>query len=107
MRSFFSSPKTPVAPTAKTSSKEAISPELPGSVNHLSSQPIWRASIRQQHLLLILLIFLPLLIIQTYSAFVEYGTQRQSVLDGQIATARSISRTAIAFINDQVSSNRA
>lgn len=65
-----------------------------------------RLGIRQHLILLILLLLLPLLAIEVYSAIQEYQTQREGVLANQAATARSVSRTVTAFVNDQANNNR-
>ncbi len=94
-------------PTSPSPATTNITPKSSVSTNGKSHRRNRRTSIRQQHALLMLLIFLPLLAIQTYSAFDEYETQRQAILQGQAATARSVSRTITAFINDQLGNNRA
>jgi signal transduction histidine kinase len=58
-------------------------------------------------ILLISLIFVPLMFIQIYSAFQEYETQRQQVLERQLETARSVARNVNALITDNDNNNRA
>jgi signal transduction histidine kinase len=57
-------------------------------------------SVRVHLILLVFLIFLPLIAIESFSAFREYQIQREAVLNNQLGTARTVNRTFSAYIND-------
>ncbi len=66
-----------------------------------------RSGIRQQYLFLLLVLFTPLLGIEIYNSFRQYNVQRETVLQGQAETARSVANTTRAFVNDQYSNAKA
>jgi signal transduction histidine kinase len=87
---------------------EKVVGESTGTVAPVTRSPqSFKFGVRLHLILLILVIFVPLLFIQIYSAFQEYETQRQQVLERQLETARSVARNVNALINDNDNNNRA